>query len=513
MIKLDDLRHKVVRILLVFLWAHVPAAFVHGWWADSEHSFVVAGVIALAALIATLGAQFAPPVMARMLLAVAMTVAAGALVALYDGHPWQKDVHLYFATVIALLSSTFCWRTLVTAAVTTALYYLLMLGIAPSLLFPDGGGLLEAGFNIVAFSVLTAGLMWVTTQVRGLFTQVEAEHAHAVEEADKARAAGELAEQSAREAFAAAERATAAKEEADALRAAQAEAEARAQAEKRALLDGLAAEFEASVQDIVHDVVSMASGMKAVAAKLQAQAKEGIQGAAHITHATRDASSNVDAVSGAATELSGSTSEISRQVDQTSRLTAEAVSQAENIANRIEVLSERAQEIGSVVSLITEIAEQTNLLALNATIEAARAGEVGKGFAVVATEVKNLAGESAKAADGIHTRIGGVQDATDDAVKAIRAINDMIRDINVGATAIAAAVEEQDAATRDIARSVQQASEGTRSAADNAHNVENQARQSEAEAVNVLSAIDQLEALAGTLGKQTDQFLARVRGA
>lgn len=56
-----------------------------------------------------------------------------------------------------------------------------------------------------------------------------------------------------------------------------------------------------------------------------------------------------------------------------------------------------AKEISGIAETIKGIASQTNLLALNAAIEAARAGEAGRGFAVVAEEVKDLAGDSAKA--------------------------------------------------------------------------------------------------------------------
>jgi len=509
---LDNVRGRVVRLLLLFLWAHVPAALVHGWWAGSENVFPITGLITLMAIIATLAVRFmSPPRVGRIILAVAMTLTAGALVALYDGHPWQKDAHLYFATIIALLSSTFCWRTLTTASVTTALYFLIVNAAAPQYLYGTKANLLEVGFEFLAFLVLSAGLLWVSQNVQELFSQVQSQHKLAVDETEKAREATSAAEISAKQAKVAAEAATLAQNEADELRAEQREQEALAAAQKQTMLDELAGSFENSVQSIVKEVASLACEMKTTASGLQDQAKAGRNSAERIAAATEGASQNVDSVTGATAELSNSTSEIAQQIDQTNALTNEAVAQASTVKGNIEDLSNRAGEIGSVVALITEIAEQTNLLALNATIEAARAGEVGKGFAVVAAEVKGLAAESAQAAEGIHERIDAVQKATEVAVPAMNSINDMISNINLGATAIAAAVEEQDAATRDIAGSVQRASTSTRAAADDALAVEDQSRKSENATLSVLAATQQLERLAAALGEETNGFLQKVR--
>jgi len=68
---------------------------------------------------------------------------------------------------------------------------------------------------------------------------------------------------------------------------------------------------------------------------------------------------------------------------------------------RLGELNTSLVEVKGVSEAIQKIASQTNLLALNATIEAARAGDAGKGFAVVAGEVKNLAGQTAKATEQI----------------------------------------------------------------------------------------------------------------
>ena len=129
-----------------------------------------------------------------------------------------------------------------------------------------------------------------------------------------------------------------------------------------------------------------------------------------------------------------------------------------------------APEIGEVIKVISDIAEQTNLLALNATIEAARAGEAGKGFAVVATEVKNLATQSARAAENIAQRITATQEQTGRSVASIDqvadamarvsgsigAIHDVIARIDEIAGSIAAEVAQQTATTSEIGRNVSQ---------------------------------------------------------
>jgi methyl-accepting chemotaxis protein len=64
-------------------------------------------------------------------------------------------------------------------------------------------------------------------------------------------------------------------------------------------------------------------------------------------------------------------------------------------------IATEAEGFTAAVGEIGRIAAQTRLLALNATIEAARAGAAGKGFAVVAGEVRSLAGETSRVAEGV----------------------------------------------------------------------------------------------------------------
>jgi methyl-accepting chemotaxis protein len=75
-----------------------------------------------------------------------------------------------------------------------------------------------------------------------------------------------------------------------------------------------------------------------------------------------------------------------------------------------ERIAQEAEGFARAISDIGRIAQQTRLLALNATIEAARAGAAGKGFAVVAHEVRELAGETTKVAEGVTSGLGRLRD-------------------------------------------------------------------------------------------------------
>jgi methyl-accepting chemotaxis protein len=117
-------------------------------------------------------------------------------------------------------------------------------------------------------------------------------------------------------------------------------------------------------------------------------------------------------------------------------------------------------EINKVTETIKMIAMQTNLLALNATIEATSAGEAGKGFAVVANEIKELAHQSGKAAEGIAAKIEAIQGSIREAVRVIQTVSEVIGTINTGAGRISEAVEKQTQAAHTISLNINEASKG-----------------------------------------------------
>jgi len=226
----------------------------------------------------------------------------------------------------------------------------------------------------------------------------------------------------------------------------------------------LAASFNTFVGKLQESVRAIAACTKTLAASLttltgasarmSSNANESAVKAKLATTAADQVNVNVQSGATAVEEMTGSIREIaasSHEAAQVASSAAEMASEAHAIMTR---LRESGQEIEEILNAITAIAKQTNLLALNATIEAARAGEAGRGFAVVAGEVKALANETTKSAEGIAGRLDGIRGETQAAAEAIDKITKIIGRVNELQASIATAVEQQSATTAEIGRNI-----------------------------------------------------------
>jgi methyl-accepting chemotaxis protein len=284
------------------------------------------------------------------------------------------------------------------------------------------------------------------------------------------------------------------------------------QGELRQMTESLSVAVE-SMRNVVtpmragaNDLTGAAEKQRKTSLELTSNAEETSTQAQVVSAAAEQVSANVRSVAAAAEEMDATIREIASQAHQAARVATDAVELAQSTGGLVSRLGESGSRIGGVVKLITSIAEQTNLLALNATIEAARAGEVGKGFAVVANEVKELAKETAKATEDISSRIGAIQQDTEQAVRAITEIQGTIRRISEIQSAIASAVEEQSATTREIGRNVTEAARGTSDIASNITGVASAARGTSSGAHEVSSSSEALLRLAGNLRKLIEGF-------
>jgi methyl-accepting chemotaxis protein len=169
---------------------------------------------------------------------------------------------------------------------------------------------------------------------------------------------------------------------------------------------------------------------------------------------------NVAAVARSIAEITRAFQDVAKGASNVSQITNQAMDQAAAATATMNALDRAASEINKVTEVIKMIALQTNLLALNATIEATSAGEAGKGFAVVAHEIKELANQSARAAEDIAQKIEGVQASTRKAVEVIQGVTQIMHTINTSANNASESLQKQTQVADKIAVNVAEASQG-----------------------------------------------------
>jgi methyl-accepting chemotaxis protein len=278
-------------------------------------------------------------------------------------------------------------------------------------------------------------------------------------------------------------------------------------------VDQLVRTFEQKVAHALDIVSTSATELDATARSMTRVADATNTQAVASSAAAEQTATNVQTVAAAAEEMVSSLQEIERQVVRSNEVAGLAAHEAEASNAAMASLRAAAEQIGAAVTTISGIAEQTNLLALNATIEAARAGETGRGFAVVAAEVKELAGQTAKATDEIGGQIAAIQAATAQAAEAMQQIARTIASVSEISGSIASTVVEQTAATSEISRNAGQAAKGTQDVSSNVARVLAAAGETGSAAAQVLNAAAELARQSLTVKQEVDGFLRDIRAA
>ncbi len=166
------------------------------------------------------------------------------------------------------------------------------------------------------------------------------------------------------------------------------------------------------INALTEGMAAVVSHVKSAASEVSRGADEISQGSANLSQRTEEQASSLEETASSMEQMTSTVKQNAENASQASQLAIAARDQAEKggavVSRAMHAMAEidvSSRKISDIIGVIDEIAFQTNLLALNAAVEAARAGEQGRGFAVVATEVRNLAGRSAKAAKEIKALI------------------------------------------------------------------------------------------------------------
>ena len=481
---LPGLRDLVARCLIGLAFIHVPLLALASLVQSGDGLIPALGalMLALAALIVyrSVGATL----LAQSVIAIALIGQVSILVAVFSGHPWQPDMHMYYFAVLALLAGFCDWRPIILGAALTAAHHLVLQFVLPAAVFFQGGNLLRVMLHAVIVVVETAFLAVIAVMTARIFAQTEANLRRAEEVAERERLASER------------ERALAD------------DAEARAQ-RLRAMVESFRDEMDGAMA--VLDKASEA--MQVDARGLTGASDRARQQIALVSRSSTEMTTSIEQTAAASQELASSIAEIGRNVSQTADSSQSAAKLARAASTEIEALAHTGESVGAVVEIIRGIAAQTSMLALNATIEAARAGAMGKGFAVVASEVKTLSSQTATATAEVARSIEAIQTASQRSLKSIREIVAAIGEVETVSVAIAYAVGEQDRATAEIAKEVQISSDGASRSAQTLQSFETVTERTYAAAGSLQSSSNDLASQAQRIRREVAEFCERVAAA
>jgi methyl-accepting chemotaxis protein len=177
-------------------------------------------------------------------------------------------------------------------------------------------------------------------------------------------------------------------------------------------------------------------------------------------------------------------------------------------SKQIAQLGDLSAAIDDFVDLIKRISSQTNLLALNAAIEAARAGEHGRGFAVVAEEVRQLADESARAAEAVTRTTSMIREQMEDVTATMAAGQAKVRGIEAVAEGAARGLAEIAAAVDLVEQTAARVRMAAQANRETTARLQSQAEQVASRATAHASGAEQATAAAQQQGASTQQMAA-----
>ena len=290
-------------------------------------------------------------------------------------------------------------------------------------------------------------------------------------------------------------------------------------------LRGIVAEVVSSADKIA----GSASDLSAVSQELAASSSQVSSAMLEISTGAETQRSELNATQGALEQQRKATVEMADAASQVARLGEEIRTVADRHRNDIAAagntlldvrevvrttgievtqLAEQSASIDDFVDLIKRISSQTNLLALNAAIEAARAGEHGRGFAVVAEEVRQLADESARAAEDVARTTRVIREQVEEVTATMAVGQAKVRGIESVAEGAARGLAEIVAAVEQVE---QAASRVTQAAHENRGVTEQlgaQAQQVVSRAVSHASSAEQVTAATEQQGASTQEMAA-----
>ena len=458
---IEDQRVRSDRIVLAFLWVHVPLLFGVCLLLGKDMLLLAAPALAGAVLASVVLLTTPNRAGGRIVSAAVLMIQISLGVAALEGHPWQTDLHMYYFAMLAVLVSYIDWRVILAATATVAVHHLGLNFFYATALYPGGADFGRVVMHAVILVVEAVALGAIGLMICKLLASLNLTIARAQEAEQDSKRSHEESQQLLTQLSRALER------------LARKDLSYRMPENLPGAFQSVAKDFNTAVHQLQSVVNTVAESTGTISS-----------GAHEISAASDDLSRRTESQAASLEETTAALTEITRTVKDTAAearnardavelAQAEADSGSAVVAQTIEAIrriEKVSSQITQIISVIEEISFQTNLLALNAGVEAARAGDSGRGFAVVASEVRALAQRSSSAAHDIKQLIStssnevmqGVQlvEATGAAlakiVTRVTEVSERIRQIAVVAENQAGSLSEINTAVSQIDLTTQQ---------------------------------------------------------
>ncbi len=475
----DVLRHRIAPLMLGFIGLNAGIAVYIAVSFASPHRIAMgaAGVLlAVAAALAFLRSRTAA--MTRCVNAVALALYPAVFLAALQGHPYQEDMHMVFFAYLAVSAATLDEVALILAAAAIALHHLVLVFVAPLLVFVGTADLARVLLHAVIVVVQTAALAAGIISLRGMLARQQELQAEALAARDE-------------QAKLAAER--------GASRAVVAES-------RQHMLQAFK-QFQAEVAPKLDLVLTEATSTGSASRDMQAAAGAAQTTALAVATLSREAQENLASIAAATEELYQSALATVGQGRRAKVQMLASIDEAARAGEDMTALNAVSTTVSSVVDLIRSIAEQTNLLALNATIEAARAGEHGRGFSVVAAEVKALARQTADATGEIASQVEAIRKRVAAASEAMIRIDARMQDADIVIDEIGVALDTQSAAIENMNRHVSGAARAGADLSSRMEGAHRSADETNRSATAAMDAMDRVERSIAAVKKDVDSFI------
>lgn len=377
----------------------------------------------------------------RVGLAVTATAFPALFLYLFDGHPWQMDMHMYFFATLAALT-VLCDRwAIVAAALATAAHHVLLTLFAPDWVFSGGANLPRVMLHALIVVLQCVTLLWLVGRLSALITgkAEELEQQRLLrEDADAARAEAE-------QTMAALNRAQAEAEQHRSAIAAVREAEESVH-RRRVVADALEGRLGQIVADLGRMGDLLGCSRDQLLAMLDSTEDRFVQMRQSQTLAERGAGSVANDTEELSIAIGGVGCHSSLALDAAH----EAAAATQQLGPEIAALGATVDSASDILAVVAKVATQSRMLAFNAAIEAARCAE-GPGFVVLAGEMKQLAGQTGAATRQIEAQLSRIRSATSSVSQAITLATTKVVTIDESSRRIAELVDRQIGQTGDIA--------------------------------------------------------------